>query len=165
MISSLINASLSTAEFQITMSFIWSPYAFYKLIICGHKRTIFAVIFLIFLLQVAGEISYNGYKIYGFVPQKTSTYISQYDRHLPEMTMRETIDFSACCQGVGSRAGKIPCFLHVVINRVIVHSYPYVFPIFHYTDLMMEVSRREKEAGIVPDPDIDTYMKVLINIF
>ena len=24
----------------------------------------------------------------------------------------------------------------------------------------MEVSRREKEAGIVPDPDIDTYMKV-----
>ncbi|KAK0593386.1 hypothetical protein LWI29_035829 [Acer saccharum] len=26
---------------------------------------------------------------------------------------------------------------------------------------MMEVSRREKEAGIVPDPDIDTYMKIL----
>lgn len=25
----------------------------------------------------------------------------------------------------------------------------------------MEVSKREKEAGIVPDPDIDTYMKVL----
>jgi len=27
-------------------------------------------------------------------------------------------------------------------------------------DIMMEISRREKEAGIVPDPDIDTYMKV-----
>lgn len=27
-------------------------------------------------------------------------------------------------------------------------------------DIMMEVSRREKAAGIVPDPDIDTYMKV-----
>ena len=26
---------------------------------------------------------------------------------------------------------------------------------------MMEVSKREREAGIVPDPDIDTYMKVL----
>ena len=25
---------------------------------------------------------------------------------------------------------------------------------------MLEVSRREKEAGIIPDPDIDTYMKV-----
>lgn len=80
---------------------------------------------------------------------------------LTEMTVRETIDISACCQGVGSRADKIPCFLHVVINRVIVHSNPYVFPIFHYTDIIMEVSRREKEAGIVPDPDIDTYMKVL----
>lgn len=28
---------------------------------------------------------------------------------------------------------------------------------------MMEVSKREKEAGIVPDPDIDTYMKVSTN--
>jgi len=25
---------------------------------------------------------------------------------------------------------------------------------------MKEISRREKEAGIVPEPDIDTYMKV-----
>lgn len=25
---------------------------------------------------------------------------------------------------------------------------------------MKEVSRREKEAGIIPEPDIDTYMKV-----
>ena len=24
----------------------------------------------------------------------------------------------------------------------------------------MEVSKREKEAGVVPDPDVDTYMKV-----
>lgn len=28
-------------------------------------------------------------------------------------------------------------------------------------EIMMEVSRREKEAGIFPDPDIDTYMKVI----
>ena len=27
-------------------------------------------------------------------------------------------------------------------------------------DVMVEVSKREKEAGIIPDPDIDTYMKV-----
>jgi hypothetical protein len=25
---------------------------------------------------------------------------------------------------------------------------------------MVEVSKREKEAGIIPDPDIDTYMEV-----
>ncbi|KAF8387704.1 hypothetical protein HHK36_026358 [Tetracentron sinense] len=83
-------------------------------------------------LKVAGEISYNGYRIEEFVPQKTSAYVSQYDLHIPEMTVRETLDFSARCQGVGSRA-----------------------------EIMMEVSRREKQAGIVPDPDVDTYMKAI----
>ncbi|CAL5346773.1 unnamed protein product [Camellia sinensis] len=81
-------------------------------------------------VKVAGEVSYNGYRLNEFVPQKTSAYISQYDLHIPEMTVRETIDFSARCQGVGSRA-----------------------------EIMKEVSKREKEAGIVPDIDIDTFMK------
>ncbi|KAJ0501329.1 putative ATPase, AAA-type, core, P-loop containing nucleoside triphosphate hydrolase [Helianthus annuus] len=27
--------------------------------------------------------------------------------------------------------------------------------------IMMEVNRREKEGGIIPDPDIDTFIKVL----
>ncbi|ERN15919.1 hypothetical protein AMTR_s00039p00224920 [Amborella trichopoda] len=83
-------------------------------------------------LKVSGEITYNGYKLEEFVPQKTSAYISQYDLHIPEMTVRETLDFSACCQGVGSRPG-----------------------------LMMEVIKREKQAGIVPDLDIDTFMKAI----
>ncbi|CAK9136211.1 unnamed protein product [Ilex paraguariensis] len=81
-------------------------------------------------LEVTGDISYNGYKLEEFVPQKTSAYISQNDLHIPEMTVRETLDFSSHCQGVRSRA-----------------------------DIMTEVSRREKEARIVPDPDLDTYMK------
>ncbi|KAI3993041.1 hypothetical protein MKX01_009784, partial [Papaver californicum] len=55
-------------------------------------------------LNVTEEISYNGYKLEDFVPQKTSAYISQHDLHIPEMTVREALDFSACCQGVGSRA-------------------------------------------------------------
>ena len=59
-----------------------------------------------FLFQVTGEISYNGYKFTEFVPQKTSAYISQYDLHISEMTVRETLDFSARCQGIGSRAGR-----------------------------------------------------------
>ncbi|KAI8028254.1 Pleiotropic drug resistance protein 3 [Camellia lanceoleosa] len=70
-------------------------------------------------LKVAGEVSYNGYKLEEFIPQKTSAYISQNDLHIPEMTVRETLDFS-----------------------------PFV-------------SEREKQAGIVPDPDIDTYMKAI----
>lgn len=57
-------------------------------------------------LKVAGEVSYNGYKLEEFVAQKTSAYISQHDLHIPEMTVRETLDFSARCQGVGSRSGR-----------------------------------------------------------
>ena len=67
---------------------------------------VFSNKYLFFLKQVAGEISYNGYKLEEFVPQKTSAYVSQHDLHIPEMTVRETLDFSAHCQGVGSRAGK-----------------------------------------------------------
>ncbi|KAK8288789.1 hypothetical protein V6Z12_D07G147700 [Gossypium hirsutum] len=83
-------------------------------------------------LKVSGEISYNGYKLSEFVPQKTSAYINQYDLHISDMTVRETIDFSARCQGIGSRA-----------------------------DILKELSRREKFLGIIPEPDLDTYMKAI----
>lgn len=55
--------------------------------------------------QVKGEVTYNGYKLEEFVPQKTSAYISQNDVHMGEMTVKETLDFSARCQGVGTRYG------------------------------------------------------------
>lgn len=58
-------------------------------------------------LKLSGELSYNGYGLGEFVPQKSSAYVSQYDLHIPEMTVRETIDFSACCQGIGNRAGNL----------------------------------------------------------
>jgi len=45
-------------------------------------------------------------KLEEFFPEKTSSYISQHDLHIPQMTVRETLDFSARCQGVGSREGK-----------------------------------------------------------
>ncbi|KAI8531790.1 hypothetical protein RHMOL_Rhmol11G0162800 [Rhododendron molle] len=84
------------------------------------------------LILVAGEVFYNGHKLEEFIPQKTSAYVSQNDLHIPEMTSREALDFSACCQGVGNRA-----------------------------EIMAEVIRREKQARVVPDPDIDTYMKAI----
>ncbi|KAH7834517.1 hypothetical protein Vadar_016955 [Vaccinium darrowii] len=82
--------------------------------------------------KVAGEVFYNGHKLEEFIPQKTSAYISQNDLHIPEMTVREALDFSARCQGVGTRA-----------------------------EIMVEVIEREKQAQLVPDPDIDTYMKAI----
>lgn len=57
------------------------------------------------LLKVEGDVSYNGFKLEDFIPQKTSAYVSQHDLHIPELTVRETLDFSARCQGSGRRAG------------------------------------------------------------
>lgn len=48
------------------------------------------------------------------------------------MTVRETIDFSARCLGTGTRF-----------------------------ELLSELSRRERDAGIKPDPEIDAFMKAM----
>ncbi|KAL1224342.1 ABC transporter G family member 34 [Cardamine amara subsp. amara] len=81
-------------------------------------------------LQMSGRITYCGHEFREFVPQKTCAYISQHDLHFGEMTVRETLDFSGRCLGVGTRY-----------------------------QLLTELSRREREAGIKPDPEIDAFMK------
>ncbi|KAK7405523.1 hypothetical protein VNO78_06905 [Psophocarpus tetragonolobus] len=81
-------------------------------------------------LKTSGRVTYNGHGMNEFVPQRTAAYISQHDVHIGEMTVRETLAFSARCQGVGSRY-----------------------------DMLAELSRREKAANIKPDPDLDVYMK------
>lgn len=65
------------------------------------------VFFSYFELQVSGRITYNGHGMDEFVPQRTSAYISQHDLHIGEMTVRETLSFSARCQGVGTRYGML----------------------------------------------------------
>ncbi|KAJ9537747.1 hypothetical protein OSB04_030480 [Centaurea solstitialis] len=81
-------------------------------------------------LTSSGRVTYNGHELHEFVPERTSAYISQNDVHIGEMTVRETLAFSARCQGVGSRY-----------------------------EMLAELSRREKDANIKPDPDIDVFMK------
>ncbi|KAE9467762.1 hypothetical protein C3L33_00303, partial [Rhododendron williamsianum] len=81
-------------------------------------------------LDLSGSVTYNGHGMNEFVPQRTAAYISQHDLHIGEMTVRETLAFSARCQGVGSRY-----------------------------ELLAELSRREKAANIKPDPDVDIFMK------
>ncbi|CAO2175421.1 unnamed protein product [Urochloa humidicola] len=81
-------------------------------------------------LKVTGKVTYNGHEMTEFVPERTAAYISQHDLHIAEMTVRETLAFSARCQGVGSRF-----------------------------DMLTELSRREKAANIKPDADIDAFMK------
>ncbi|CAN6920207.1 unnamed protein product [Brassica oleracea var. botrytis] len=48
------------------------------------------------------------------------------------MTVQETLDFSARCQGIGTRY-----------------------------DLLSELVRREKDAGILPEPEVDLFMKFI----
>ncbi|KAK8643305.1 hypothetical protein V6N13_012608 [Hibiscus sabdariffa] len=81
-------------------------------------------------LRISGKITYCGHEFEEFIPQRTSAYISQHDLHHGEMTVRETLDFSGRCLGVGTRY-----------------------------ELLAELSRREKQAGIKPDPEIDAFMK------
>ncbi|KAH0450239.1 hypothetical protein IEQ34_020931 [Dendrobium chrysotoxum] len=57
--------------------------------------------------RVSGDVTYNGYELSEFFPQKTAAYISQYDMHTGEMTVKETLSFSERCQGVGERYGKL----------------------------------------------------------
>lgn len=57
------------------------------------------------LLQVGGKVSYNGHELHEFLPERTAVYVEQEDQHMPELTVRETLNFSARCQGTGSNAG------------------------------------------------------------
>ncbi|KAK6284613.1 hypothetical protein POUND7_003565 [Theobroma cacao] len=81
-------------------------------------------------LKFSGRVTYDGHEMNEFVAQRTAAYIGQYDVHIPELTVRETLAFSARCQGVGPRY-----------------------------EMLAELARREKAANIKPDPDIDIFMK------
>ncbi|KAG4393791.1 hypothetical protein GLYMA_03G168101v4 [Glycine max] len=85
-------------------------------------------------LKFSGKVTYNGHGMDEFVPQKTAAYANQNDLHVAELTVRETLAFSARVQGVGTRY-----------------------------DLLAELSRREKETNIKLNQDIDVYMKALAN--
>ncbi|KAJ4755462.1 Drug resistance transporter-like ABC domain protein [Rhynchospora pubera] len=84
-------------------------------------------------LKVSGTVTYNGHGFNEFVPQRTAAYISQYDEHLGELTVRETLAFSARCQGIGNRYRRL-----------------------------LELLKREKEAHIKPDPDLDLLTKAAV---
>ncbi|CAI5967831.1 unnamed protein product [Closterium sp. NIES-64] len=83
-------------------------------------------------LKVSGSVTYNGHALNEFVPERTAVYVPQNDEHIGEMTVRETLDFSARLQGPGLRK-----------------------------DLVEELERREAEQGIVPDPTMDAIMKAM----
>ena len=58
-------------------------------------------------LQATGRVTYNGHELHEFLPERTAVYVEQEDQHMPELTVRETFNFSARCQGAGSNAGAL----------------------------------------------------------
>ncbi|GLT76273.1 hypothetical protein SLA2020_479430 [Shorea laevis] len=84
-------------------------------------------------LRETGKVTYCGHELNEFVPRRTCAYISQHNLHFGEMTVRETLDFSGRCLGVGARY-----------------------------ELLAELLRREKESEIKPDPEIDAFMKAAV---
>ncbi|KAK3119462.1 hypothetical protein QOZ80_9AG0670890 [Eleusine coracana subsp. coracana] len=81
-------------------------------------------------LKVSGRVTYNGCGMDEFLPERTAAYVSQDDLHNGEMTVQETLSFSAKCQGPGNR-----------------------------NDLLMELIRREREANVTPEEDVHMFMQ------
>ncbi|GKC15206.1 ABC transporter G family member 39-like protein isoform X2, partial [Tanacetum coccineum] len=54
-------------------------------------------------LNVSGNVTYRSRQLSEFIPQRSCAYISPNNLHTGEMTVRETLDFSGRCLGVGSR--------------------------------------------------------------
>ncbi|KAM5583255.1 ABC transporter G family member 31-like [Rosa sericea] len=82
-------------------------------------------------LKKSGSITYNGHKLDEFCVQRTAAYISQTDNHIAELTVRETLDFAARCQGASEG----------------------------FAAYMKNLVKLEKEKNIRPDPVIDAFMK------
>ncbi|KAI7754506.1 hypothetical protein M8C21_015763 [Ambrosia artemisiifolia] len=80
-------------------------------------------------LKVSGSVTYCGHQLHEFVPQRTCAYVSPYNLHTGEMTVRETLDFSRRCLGVGPRY-----------------------------KLLIDILRMEKEAETKADPFIESFL-------
>uniref|UniRef100_K4AIA6 ABC transporter domain-containing protein n=1 Tax=Setaria italica TaxID=4555 RepID=K4AIA6_SETIT len=82
-------------------------------------------------LKKNGEVSYNGISLKEFCVQRTSAYISQTDNHIGELTVRETLDFAARCQGASE----------------------------NWQECLKDLLDLENKRGIRPTPEIDAFMK------
>ncbi|KAL8127808.1 hypothetical protein AgCh_014659 [Apium graveolens] len=82
-------------------------------------------------LKKSGNITYNGHMLDDFCIQRTSAYISQTDNHIAELTVRETLDFAARCEGASEG----------------------------FAGFLKDLTRLEKEMNIRPSPEIDAFMK------
>ncbi|CAN0919518.1 Pleiotropic drug resistance protein 1 [Linum grandiflorum] len=86
-------------------------------------------------LRVSGKVTFNGHVMKEFAAERTAAYVGQHDKHIGEMTVRETLAFSAACQGSQ--------FLSEIIKQVL---------------------KRERQHNVktgVDDADIDAFMQAM----
>ncbi|KAA3490136.1 ABC transporter G family member 32-like [Gossypium australe] len=115
---------------------------------CVYVNTLSCCSLYFIALKMSGEVTYNGHGLKEFVPPRTSAYVSQQDWHVAEMT-----------DGV-----KV-----LDLNMVSIEKSTYIHKSqFHVAylcllakDMLVELARREKNAGIKPDEDLDIFMKSL----
>ncbi|GJN15549.1 hypothetical protein PR202_gb02470 [Eleusine coracana subsp. coracana] len=80
--------------------------------------------------QIKGKVMYNGQAMTSSTPHYLRAYVSQYDLHHPEMTVRETIDFSSKMLGTSNQL-----------------------------EMLGEAIRRKKGAINKVDQDLDSFIK------
>ena len=62
--------------------------------------------------RVTGDVKYNGKDKKEFVIQRTAGLVDQYDEHIANLTVHETLDFASACQ-VGKKKMKIDDMIKV----------------------------------------------------
>ncbi|CAI5481107.1 unnamed protein product [Closterium sp. Yama58-4] len=83
-------------------------------------------------LRVQGEVTYNGRHRSEFVLPRSVAFVPQTDSHIGEMTVRETLEFSARLQGPG-----------------------------HLTDLFRQLEEKEREMGVKSDAVVQAVIKAM----
>eukprot|EP00884_Botryococcus_braunii_P016921 jgi/Botrbrau1/3912/Bobra.0183s0133.1 len=81
-------------------------------------------------VKVYGSVKYNGQSYSEFACERTAAYVEQTDVQIAQLTVRDTLDFAARCQGTG-----------------------------HYPRELKEVLLKEKQDNIHPDPAVDAFMR------
>lgn len=59
-------------------------------------------------VAISGSVTYNGAAASDFNVVRTARYVNQTDLHNPALTVRETLMFSAMCQGPGYQRSAFP---------------------------------------------------------
>nr|CAB3481629.1 unnamed protein product [Digitaria exilis] len=104
--------------------------------------------------QFKGKVFYNGEEMNASTPQYLRAYVSQYDLHHAEMTVRETIDFSSKMLGTNNEFGKASSGILNVIENTSVSYFP-----LESSEMLGEAIRRKKGVINKVDQDLDSFIK------